>query len=35
MFVSASVSLLEAAAGEGFKTLDPSQEVAEPAKEAE
>ncbi|HEV2485657.1 MAG TPA: type II toxin-antitoxin system VapC family toxin [Terracidiphilus sp.] len=35
MFVSASARLLEAAASEGFKVLDPAKEAAEAVKEAE
>ena len=35
IFVSASPQLLEAAKAEGFHTLDPAKEAAEPAKEAE
>jgi predicted nucleic acid-binding protein len=35
VFVSASAQLLNAAAGEGFKVLDPAKEVAEPVNEAE
>ena len=35
IFVSASEPLLEAAKTEGFNTLDPSKEAAEPVKEAE
>ncbi len=35
VFVSASAQLLEAAGSEGFKVLDPANEVAEPVKEAE
>ncbi len=35
LFVSASAQLLDAAAGEGFKVLDPAKEVAEPAEEVE
>jgi predicted nucleic acid-binding protein len=35
MFVSASARLLEAAASEGFKVLDPGKEAVEAVKEAE
>jgi methionine salvage enolase-phosphatase E1 len=35
IFVSASPQLLEAAKAEGFHTLDPAKEAAEPVKEAE
>ena len=35
MFVSASAQLLEAAAGEGFKVLDPVKERVVPAKDSE
>jgi predicted nucleic acid-binding protein len=35
MFVSASARLLEAAASEGFKVLDPGKEADEAVKEAE
>jgi len=35
VFVSASALLIEAAASEGFKVLDPAKEVATPDKEAE
>ena len=35
IFVSASEPLLEAAKTEGFNTLDPAKEAAEPVKEAE
>ena len=35
IFVSASENLLETAKNEGFHTLDPAKEAAEPAKEAE
>jgi hypothetical protein len=35
IFVSASPQLLEAAKAEGFHTLDPAKEAADPAKEAE
>ncbi len=35
VFVSASAQLLEAAAGEGFKVLDPAKEPVPLAKEAE
>lgn len=34
VFVSASAQLLEAAASEGFKVLDPAKEAAEAVKEA-
>lgn len=34
-FVSASATLLAAAASEGFKVLDPAKEATAPAKEAE
>jgi predicted nucleic acid-binding protein len=33
IFVSASAQLLEAAKAEGFHTLDPAKEIAEPVKE--
>ena len=35
VFVSASAQLLNAAAGEGFKVLDPGKEIAAPGTEAE
>jgi predicted nucleic acid-binding protein len=35
VFVSASAQLLEAAAGEGFKVLDPVKEVAEAARNSD
>jgi predicted nucleic acid-binding protein len=35
VFVSASPRLLEAAASEGFKVLDPAKEAVEAAREAE
>jgi len=35
IFVSASQQLLEAAKAEGFHTLDPAKEAAEPAKQVE
>jgi len=35
VFVSASAQLLNAAAGEGFKVLDPGKEIAAPETEAE
>jgi predicted nucleic acid-binding protein len=35
VFVSSSAQLLEAAANEGFKVLDPEKDLAEPAKDSE